>query len=580
MKTEADNEVVIKKEREKNIKQILKSYKNDMTQAEALAALDSLTNYLKYDDGLCKVAKKFLRVIENAQDINEFQALIFSAIFCVYPINGVLNSHIIGQLFGKSHLWVLQSSDQIDELVEKKLLFKVYDNNSFLNSYGIRKEVFDAVMKNEKYVRKPNIKNSTETFLSEFMILVQRFSEEQNFEDYKENVLLLLNDNSSLSFVKKIVGTFTINNNYISNMSFFNMTMFLYMCASAILDNFEIAIYNLVSIGCLKSAKEEIMIKFGKNTMNIQQKKLIEFCCAEGIVDKRYVKLTDKALKKFLPGIKNTGESTKTSFISCLNIPEKKLFFSDEFKKNVSNLTELLKEEKFKCIQERLKSKNQNIGFAALFYGAPGTGKTELAMQLAKETERDILQVNISDIKSKWVGESEKNIQQIFDNYNKLCEGAKKIPILLFNESDAIINKRLNNINHSVDIMNNAMQNIILQAFETQTGIIICTSNLVDQNLDPAFERRFLYKLKFPETTPEVRAKIWMYKIPELSEKDALAISTMFNLSGGQIDNVVRRWNIDEILYGASINDFNKLVELCKSESLEKMNNKKIGFAI
>ena len=178
-----------------------------------------------------------------------------------------------------------------------------------------------------------------------------------------------------------------------------------------------------------------------------------------------------------------------------------------------------------------------------------------------------------------WVGQSEKNIQAVFDHYKELCKGSGRTPILLFNESDAILNKRLSNVRSSVDQMSNSMQNIILQSMEEMEGIMLCTTNLVDQNLDPAFERRFLYKLKFPETTPEVRAKIWKSMLPELNEDDALVLAKKFNFSGGQIENVVRRWNIDEILYGTPDNMLDKLTELCESEKLEKMNNRKIGFA-
>ena len=177
-----------------------------------------------------------------------------------------------------------------------------------------------------------------------------------------------------------------------------------------------------------------------------------------------------------------------------------------------------------------------------------------------------------------WVGESEKNIQAVFDHYKELCKGSRRTPILLFNEPDAILNKRLSNVRSSVDQMSNSIQNIILQSMEEMEGIMLCTTNLVDQNLDPAFERRFLYKLKFPETTAEVRAKIWKSMLPELNEDDALVLSKKFNFSGGQIENVVRRWNIDEILYGTPDNMLDKLTELCESEKLEKMNNCKIGF--
>ena len=99
-------------------------------------------------------------------------------------------------------------------------------------------------------------------------------------------------------------------------------------------------------------------------------------------------------------------------------------------------------EEHFQRIKNRLKETNFRSGFACLFYGAPGTGKTETVLQIAKKTGRDLIQVNVSEVKSMWVGESEKNIKGIFDDYKKKVKQLAKAPILLFNEADAIIGKR------------------------------------------------------------------------------------------------------------------------------------------
>ena len=81
-------------------------------------------------------------------------------------------------------------------------------------------------------------------------------------------------------------------------------------------------------------------------------------------------------------------------------------------------------------------------GFTCLFHGGPGTGKTETVYQLARATGRSIMTVDVPSIKSKWVGDSEKNIKALFDRYRSLVQRADKAPILLFNEADAIIGIR------------------------------------------------------------------------------------------------------------------------------------------
>lgn len=125
------------------------------------------------------------------------------------------------------------------------------------------------------------------------------------------------------------------------------------------------------------------------------------------------------------------------------------------------------------------------------FYGTPGTGKTETVLQIARKTGRDLIQVNVSEVKSMWVGESEKNIKGIFDDYKQKVKQSVKAPILLFNEADAIIGKRQVGAERAVEKMENSIQNIILQEIEQLDGILIATTNLAE-NMDKAFERRFL----------------------------------------------------------------------------------------
>ena len=171
-------------------------------------------------------------------------------------------------------------------------------------------------------------------------------------------------------------------------------------------------------------------------------------------------------------------------------------------------------------------------GFACLFYGEPGTGKTESVLQIVRQTGRDLMQVDIASLRDKWVGESEKNIRDVFTRYRHLCKNCDVIPILFFNEADAIINKRTEHIEHSVDKMDNAMQNIILQEIENLDGILIATTNLTS-NLDRAFERRFLYKVEFRKPAIDVKAQIWRSMLKDLRTDDARLLASHFDFSGG-----------------------------------------------
>lgn len=150
-------------------------------------------------------------------------------------------------------------------------------------------------------------------------------------------------------------------------------------------------------------------------------------------------------------------------------------------------------------------------------------------------------QVNISEIKSMWVGESEKNIKGIFDDYRKMVKQSAKTPILLFNEADAIIGKRMVGAEKAVDKLENNIQNIILQEIEQLDGILIATTNLAE-NMDKAFERRFLYKVKFEKPDLHGRLQIWQTMIPSLNDADASFLAARYDFSGGEIENIARHY--------------------------------------
>jgi SpoVK/Ycf46/Vps4 family AAA+-type ATPase len=186
------------------------------------------------------------------------------------------------------------------------------------------------------------------------------------------------------------------------------------------------------------------------------------------------------------------------------------------------------------------------------------------------------MQVNISEIKSMWVGESEKNIKQIFSRYRKLVEESEVAPILLFNEADALIGKRLENVTRSVDKMENSMQNIILEEIERLNGILIATTNLTC-NMDKAFERRFLYKVEFERPTMEAKCAIWKSMIEGLNDDDAKALATKYNFSGGQIENIARKSVVDRILTGEELS-LEALYGHCDAEFLDRKTTTKIGY--
>ena len=219
-------------------------------------------------------------------------------------------------------------------------------------------------------------------------------------------------------------------------------------------------------------------------------------------------------------------------------------------------------------------------GFACLFYGGPGTGKTETVLQIARQTGRDLMQVDIAGMRDKFVGESEKNIKAVFARYRDLCRNSELPPILFFNEADGIFGKRTSRgVNPTVEKMENAIQNIILQEMEDLDGILIATTNLTC-NFDSAFERRFLYKIEFHKPDVDAKSRIWRSMLTDLSEDDARQLAKLFDFSGGQIENIARKRTVDYILSGQYAS-LEQLEDYCRAELLDnKTERRPIGFNI
>jgi SpoVK/Ycf46/Vps4 family AAA+-type ATPase len=291
------------------------------------------------------------------------------------------------------------------------------------------------------------------------------------------------------------------------------------------------------------------------------------------------LKLTDASIKMLEDeGIKlfSNKSSKRENIIESSKIQVKQLYFSDADSNKLDVLKSLLSDNNLKSIQERLREKSMPIGVTALLHGAPGTGKTESVYQIARENQRDIFKVDISETKSAWFGESEKRIKAIFTEYKSLVKICERIPILLFNEADAIISKRKEIFFSSVAQTENAMQNILLDELENFEGIFIATTNLI-KNLDSAFDRRFLFKIEFSNPDVTTKARIWKLKMPDLSEDDCLALASRFNFSGGQIDNIARKYEIHGLLNGVKMN-FQEIINYCNTEILVKSNTVKIGY--
>ncbi|MBP6610363.1 MAG: AAA family ATPase, partial [Paludibacter sp.] len=223
------------------------------------------------------------------------------------------------------------------------------------------------------------------------------------------------------------------------------------------------------------------------NENDLIRQNLIEIVEAKFLNDTE-IKLSEKSNKLIEDcGIKllTKRKVAQDNIITPNQIFTKNLFYNGSEAKQLDILKQILHDENFRATQQRLAAKGLPNGITALLHGFPGTGKTETVLQLGKETNREIIKVDISQSKSMWFGESEKIIKRIFTNYKSYAKDCVIKPILLFNEADAIIGKRKETGNSNIDQTENTIQNTLLEELESFDGIFLATTNLV-KNLDTA----------------------------------------------------------------------------------------------
>lgn len=225
-------------------------------------------------------------------------------------------------------------------------------------------------------------------------------------------------------------------------------------------------------------------------------------------------------------------------------------------------------------------------GLLMLLYGSPGTGKTFAAGAIAHSLGKKLLVTDMSRIRSKYVGDSERNVRQMFRTYERIVRRVSNPPVLLFNEADQFLGKRIEQTRSSVDVMHNTMQNLFLEAFERLRGVMIATTNLQD-NMDPAFSRRFHLKLELPLPGLQERMHLWRLHIPETipgaNQIDLSKLAYRFELSGGQIAIIVQN-AATEAASRLGTEQLLKLEDLEKYCEIETVNQRRgfkgpIGFS-
>ncbi|MDR0909432.1 MAG: ATP-binding protein [Spirochaetaceae bacterium] len=549
------------------------NFNNERTKIKPVCLLDHIEVVVDYSqrNGIDKCLvkeKKSLNYIAKKLDITPIQALLFSHFIEKSNEIQILLSEIATSL-NCSTARIIKYMNECEVLAQKKLIR--CSNDAGVVVFRVPEDVRNSIRKEDRFVPE-NLENLN---INQFFMKIKRLYREKEIHELSHASLAadikeLINLNTHLYFCQKI-----------KTYNLCDDDLVFFMCICHLWVNNHDDHVCFAALDFILDEEDWVnqftATDFHEGTHSLFEMGYIEFSNSKGFVDNESFHLTNKVKKELLPEIKGRELNYKRELKGYDTIQAKELFYNEKEARSIQTLTNLLGDKSYKKILERLEQKGMRKGFACLFSGAPGTGKTETAYQVAKQTGRDIMLIDIAETKSMWYGESEKKIKEIFSTYRTAVERSEVTPILLFNEADGVISKRKisNSANASIDETENRIQNIILQEIENLEGILIATTNLT-ANMDKAFERRFLYKIEFEKPCLKARKSIWHSMMQEFDDATVEELATSFDLTGGQIENIARKVAVDSVLYGKDPS-MDTLQNYCKEE-LAGTNRKVLGF--
>lgn len=501
--------------------------------------------------------------------LEPFQAILFALIITV-DANGRCSVNNVGKRLGMSYLKMLSYSKDLYALRDRGLI-RMRGNNDL----SVPPEVVDAVMDDKPFEKPPIEGMNTRAIIRRIASYLKRL-EEGEFTPFQfvDEVETLLNANLKTSYAAAC-DKYQILSTRVNpfDKAIFHIMANLYARKD----------YTVFDMGDMEDffkdgeTMDTLRDFYDSKSMALQILEIIEPAQCDGMRDGASFKFKDEVVSDLFADIKIKTSTLKTIDLNDLaGKPVKQLFYNKAEREQIDRLGNLIEDESLKKVFGAMKEKGLRTGLICLFYGDPGTGKTETVYQMARRTGRKVMEADVAKLRNCYVGETEKNMRALFHDYRIACSENEKMPILLFNEADAILGTRMEGAVRAVDRMENSVQNILLQEMENFEGIMIATTNLLG-NLDPAFERRFLFKIRFNKPELEPRSLIWKSQFPTLTDSDAMEIAREFSFSGGQIENVARKYTMDAILSGTE-GGVDRLKQYCREESVSKTARQRIGF--
>jgi SpoVK/Ycf46/Vps4 family AAA+-type ATPase len=540
----------------------------------SIAAIYDQSEDCKLEPDFFAAADSDLKMLSDYFNSTKEQALLIAMIFAKSFNERAVSLNDLVTHFSCNPIRLLHYQDDLKFLTDKKIITRrVVSKMGRLGVneyYFINDNITEAILQNKPL---PSVDLKTNVDIYEFLeeiynIGLKRAEDEISTAELKCLTRQIINQNKHFDLISKLDRfQFQILNSY----------LLLYLIWKTISGNettdLSMALNGIYDVPAQKvSCLQELITGINELVKN----DLIEIVENLFLNDSE-MKLTSNALALLEEcGIKvYVKKKNRDNIIKPEDIQPKKLHFNDGEMNQLDTLRKLLMAPYLTDVRKRLADKQLPTGVTVMLYGAPGTGKTETVLQAAKLSGRHIMKVDLSNQKTMWYGESEKKVKRIFTDYREFSKECELTPILLFNEAEGILSKRREEMNGNVAQTENTIQNILLEQLETFDGILIATTNLIG-NLDNAFERRFLFKIEYTKPDHATKAKIWNSKLPLLEMEACKKLATTFGFSGGQIENIARKVEIQEIIDGIPP-CFEAITAFCKAELIGK-SVERIGF--
>lgn len=553
----------------------------DITLIDALKNIFIKSCNSKFNEDVLKDIPNSTRCVEEKIGVTGKYAMAISiVVFLHYEQYFMPNVNLLFDYFGMKKIESLNYISIFDTLCKKELLTKcVYDGNE---QYFANDEVINAVEKNVKF--EPVDYKSMNLFevLSHMRRLLSNVSNTpikdrkgqllkvfyevcDNFETFKKiNELYFSVFDGNQSLIEDY-DTLSRDKNEVA----YGISAIWILISRVIFSNYGFDRSDLVEHSLL-FYDGSFNFELGTPDNRLILDDILEYQ-GEGVRDvdsylmtRSFEELVKKDYPKILPRENNSSSSLKKHN----DIVKKEMFYNKKEETELSRISNIMKPENYANLVSSLKERGMRTGVTILFHGGPGTGKTETVYQLARESGRDLFEVNVANLKSCWVGESEKNFRELFRTYEIESKECERKPILFFNEADAIFGIRNEGADRAADKMENSIQNILLDEMEKFQGILIATTNLT-KSFDSAFERRFLFKVLFEKPCLDAKASIWKSMIEGLSSMEAKNLAEVYDFSGGQIENISRKYIIEELLNGKKPS-YDDILDFCNEENISK----------